>query len=113
MHHGNDIPPEIQALNDELMKKWQGVAKDMEGEIMQSEAERFSLGATGRFPEGKIADNDEGEIQFGVARYKGKILINFEKPVAYVGMNIQQAKALISTLRRSIKDIEREARQRT
>ena len=35
-----------------------------------SPVEKVRFGATGNFPEGKIADIDEGEIQFGVAHDK-------------------------------------------
>lgn len=54
------------------------------------------LGATGRFPEGKLGKHDEGEIAFAVAadpKHK-KVLIDFGKPVAFLGMNPEQAVAL-------------------
>lgn len=51
------------------------------------------LGATGRFPEGRLNEHDEGEIAFAVAADSGskKVLINFGKPVAFLGMNKAQA----------------------
>jgi hypothetical protein len=51
------------------------------------------LGATGRFPEGKLNEHDEGEIAFAVAadpEHK-KILIHFGTPVAFLGMTGEQA----------------------
>lgn len=54
------------------------------------------IGATGRFPEGKLGQHDEGEIAFAVAadpKHK-KVLIDFGKPVAFLGMNADQAIAL-------------------
>lgn len=51
------------------------------------------LGATGRYPEGKLSEHDEGEIAFAVAadpKLK-KVLIDFGKPVAFLGMNKTQA----------------------
>lgn len=54
------------------------------------------LGATGRYPEGKLSKHDEGEIAFAVAAdpKHGKVLIDFGKPVAFLGMNADQAIAL-------------------
>jgi hypothetical protein len=54
------------------------------------------LGATGRYPEGKLNEHDEGEIAFAVAadpKHK-KVLIDFGKPVAFLGMTGEQAKQL-------------------
>lgn len=51
------------------------------------------LGATGRYPEGKLGEHDEGEIAFAVAAdpKNKKVLIDFGKPVAFLGMNPKQA----------------------
>ena len=35
------------------------------------------LGPTGRFPDGKLTSNDEGEIAFAVGVLKGKVIVNF------------------------------------
>jgi len=49
------------------------------------------FGPTGKFPEGKITENDEGEIQYGITHYKGKVIINFGTPIASLGMTPEQA----------------------
>lgn len=49
------------------------------------------LGATGKFPEGKLTEEDEGEIQFGVTTKDEKVIIHFGKPIAWIGMTRQQA----------------------
>jgi hypothetical protein len=58
------------------------------------------LGATGHFPEGKYAVNDEGELSFAVAADKanGKVLINFGKPVQALGMSADDAIRLAELL---------------
>lgn len=76
MHHGSTPDPTI----DEALK----------------DAEK--LGATGLYPEGPLGELDEGEIRFGVAHHDGKILINFGKPVAWLGMSTDQAKDLARLL---------------
>lgn len=78
--------------------------------LIQQEAARLGLGPTGRYPEGKLTKNDEGEIKIGIVAYKGKVVINFGKPIVSLGMNVQQTRALISMLRRRIKEIQRASR---
>lgn len=78
MHHGDSLPQEVIK---ELFTK-------------------NKFGATGQFPEGKLNLDDEGEIIFGVARdpASGKIIINFNKPVAWIGMSVNQAIDLANCL---------------
>ena len=45
------------------------------------------LGATGKFPDGKLHPGDEGQLTFGVARdSKGLIHINFGKEISWLAM---------------------------
>jgi hypothetical protein len=57
------------------------------------------LGATGQFPEGKLADNDEGEIRVAIGQQNGKVVIDFGKPVAWIGFTPEQAEEIAVTLR--------------
>ena len=56
------------------------------------------FGATGRYPEGKLSDTDEGEIRFGVASYRGKVVIDFGKSVRSIGFTPAQAREIADTL---------------
>lgn len=49
------------------------------------------LGATGKFPEGQISPHDQGEIQIGIYRSQGKVIVNFGKEVKWFGLNAGQA----------------------
>lgn len=69
-HHSSDI------MNDSLMQQW---TKDL------------GLGATGKFPEGKLTEQDEGEIKIGVTSKDDKIIIAFGKKVNWVGLTKEQA----------------------
>lgn len=53
-----------------------------------------SLGATEKFPKGKLNKDDEGEIRFAiVADTKNKkVILNFDTPVAWLGFDPDQAK---------------------
>jgi len=50
------------------------------------------LGATGKFPDGKLTPNDEGELQLGLASDSaGRVHFNFGKPIAWFAMERGQA----------------------
>jgi hypothetical protein len=65
---------------------------DLEGEL-KGVAKLEGLGATGMFPKGKIDRLDEGQIKFALAAdHKTKtVLINFGKPVMWLGMTADEA----------------------
>ena len=80
MHHSSEVDPEIAERLNEGVK------------------EMFGLGPTGEFPEGKLTDQDEGEIKFAVGYTDGKVVIDFGGPVAWVGMSRDQAKELARSI---------------
>lgn len=55
-------------------------------------------GALGTFPHGQLHAADEGAIQFGVTHKDGKVVLDFGTPVAWVGMEPQQAADLASLM---------------
>ena len=69
-------------------------------ELIRAQALKDRLGATGNFPAGKIDKTDEGEIRFAIAAdpTTRKVIINFGKPVAWMGMEKDQAIAIGETL---------------
>lgn len=69
-------------------------------EILEQLKREPSFGATGKFPEGKLTPSDEGELQFGITNNNGQVIVNFGKPVAWLGMQPQQAVALADALMR-------------
>lgn len=85
-HHGKD------PLADEI-KRFLATAKKM-----QEEADKLNLGSTGKFPEGKLVEHDEGEIQIAITHYKGKVVINFGKPVSFIGFTPEQAANIAQTI---------------
>lgn len=50
------------------------------------------LGATGRYPLGKVSPDDEGELNIAVFLIKGQVRIEFGKPVAWISMPASRAK---------------------
>ena len=68
--------------------------------IMQALEEAKAFGATGKFPEGKLSKDDEGELQFGITNANGQVIINFGNPVAWLGMLPHQAITIADALTR-------------
>jgi hypothetical protein len=58
----------------------------------------LGLGATGRFPEGKLTKDDQGEIKIGITVKDDKIVIAFGKPVEWIGFTREQAIQIGETL---------------
>jgi hypothetical protein len=73
-------------------------------EILRKE---LGLGATGNFPDGKISEDDEGELKFAVLTRNNKILIVFGKPVGCVDLSKDTAKKLVKALMKKIVLCER------
>lgn len=106
-HHS--INPDIEMLT-ELKKQAQDADETMVKKMFAKFQERgeedtprdwepkAGVGPTGRFPEGKLTENDDGEIAFAVFRKDGKIIVDFGGPVSWFGMNPEQAKALAKIL---------------
>jgi hypothetical protein len=95
MHHSQTESP---ALSNEIKR------------IFEDAGAMTPVGATGRFPEGKLTPEDEGEIQFGIGKFRDeegrtKVAIEFGKPVHWVAMNAQQALDLAESLRKHAREI--------
>lgn len=90
MHHSEELP-------EDLRRKFESAGP---------------LGATGRFPEGKISPDDAGEIAVGILADSERRLIHFNfgnKPIAFMSMSPEQAleiaKALIKQARHLVPDL--------
>jgi len=71
-HHGDES--QIRRLQENLVRE-------------------MGLGPTGKFPNGKLNDDDEGEITVAIAadKAKGVVVIDFGKPTAWIGFTPDQA----------------------
>lgn len=56
------------------------------------------LGPTGDYPQGRLSDSDEGELQLGVRTEGSKVILAFGKSIAWVGMDALQARQLAAML---------------
>lgn len=58
------------------------------------------FGATGQFPRGKHAPDDEGELRVGVTHVGATIRVDFGKPVAWLAMSADEALVWAAAMRR-------------
>lgn len=66
------------------------------------------LGATGEYPEGRLHDDDQGELVFALGVRDGNVVINFGKEVSWLAMKPQVAADLAAAI---IKHARKAARQ--
>ena len=64
-------------------------------------------GAIGSYPEGHLTPTDEGAIQFAVGESNGKVVVDFGTPVQWLGMSVQQAADLASSLLKKAREVGR------
>lgn len=109
MHHGNDN----KAIR-EFMQRADEFADAQEKACELREEMRKSLGATGRHPQGRLVQDDEGEIRLAVGHANGKVVVEFGKPIAWIGFTPEQALDLAQSIRAhalNIRDRQRKAGQ--
>lgn len=98
-HHGND-DLDFKQFKEKVMKEGMLGTEDAKvaEEVIQKKFKELdklhsNLGATGKFPHGKLTRKDEGEIKFsvGLSMDKKRVVLNFGKAVRWVGMSRNQA----------------------
>lgn len=79
-HHSGDQDPKMKELFDKAF----GVDD--------------SLGPTGRHPAGKLTDSDAGETMMRIATIGERIIVDFAKPMAWLGLTVVEARGLADLL---------------
>lgn len=86
-HHAEDFDPEMKETMREFFKN-----DNSHEDLLKRFTERGEpLGATQMFPEGKLTEQDQGEIRMAVFHGNGKVVLDFGTQVTWVGMNPNQA----------------------
>lgn len=75
-------------------------------ETNNDKVDTSKIGATGEFPQGKLTQDDEGELRAGIAVYKDKIVINFGKPVTWLALDTVQALDLAKMLTEKATEVQ-------
>lgn len=100
-HHGNDESVFEQFKNmknmDDLFKGEKQTPEVMD-ENQPLTKDLSKLGATGEFPDGKIQENDEGQIRVAITQKDGRVVIDFGKQITWIGFTKEEAKGLAELL---------------
>jgi hypothetical protein len=62
-----------------------------------------TIGPTGDYPLGKLNASDEGGLSIALTREGNNIVINFNTPVAWLALPLQQAEVFARTILKRIK----------
>jgi hypothetical protein len=105
-HHSSEPSDALRALFAQVPQE--DFKEDFAATFARKEAEmreiKEQLGATGKFPLGKLTPEDEGEINIGITHTEpkggalGKVIIDFGKPTTWVGFTAKQAHEIAHTL---------------
>lgn len=84
-----------------------GLPKDFftKADAAKSELAQLLAGPTGKFPQGKLTENDEGELTIAIGHKDGKIVLDFGTPTAWVGFDADQADQIADALRAHAKQV--------
>lgn len=67
--------------------------------------DQVMAGATGRFPQGMLNADDEGELIIAVGLDQGKIIVHFGKEVAWFGLDADSAEAFANNILQKVATI--------
>ncbi len=70
--------------------------------------DHLGLGPTGKFPQGKMSDHDDGELKVAMAvdKKNNRIVIDFGTPITWVGLSAEDARMLAISLLLKVKEME-------
>lgn len=101
-HHG-DRPDKMSDTFRKLLDEKSADFLASERDALLKQHLNDNLGPTGKYPEGKISERDEGEIAFAVGVEQGKIALNFGKPIAFIAFTPEQAMEIARLIRNKAK----------
>ena len=98
-NHSSEIDEEMRKHQRQLIEEMGLLERELDIPL------KDGIGATGRFPQGKITRHDEGEIRFAIGSKDGKVIIDFGSQVTWVGMPPEQAIELGEILIKRAKEL--------
>lgn len=67
------------------------------------------IGPTGNYPEGKISNDDEGELRIAVHRTAKDVILSFGKSISWIGLPPGTARRLAKLLIKNANEVEGKA----
>jgi hypothetical protein len=100
-NHSNSNDP---AMSEHIKKQVEEFESKMDKKLAES-IER-NLGPTGKFPQGKLTNNDQGEIKIAIGRKDGVVVMDFGSPTAWIGFPPRDAREIAAVLIKHAEEIE-------
>ena len=63
------------------------------------------IGPTGEYPDGKLNENDKGELRIGMAVDGDVLIIDFGKSITWLGLDKSSLQSLIDILTEKLKEL--------
>ena len=103
-HHSDGQGPKV---TDETIEKFLLRGQDIKAGRTINPGRHTNLGPTGKFPHGKLTDDDAGQIQFSVGRKDDRVIMDFGTPVKWIGMTADDAREVGRALIKHAKKINK------
>jgi hypothetical protein len=93
-HHGEN--------SEALTKAMQLFSERMsQARAIQQDATSLGLGPTGKYPDGQLNEDDQGQIRIAIGQQNGKVVMSFGRPIAWIGFTKEEAKEIGTALIKS------------
>ena len=63
-----------------------------------------------KHPEGKLTQSDEGELEFKIAPFEGRVIMDWGKPVQWIGLAPSHARAIAAALIKNADEAEQQVK---
>jgi hypothetical protein len=90
-HHGQNP---FNEKHSELMRKLMSAERQSTGDPLRDMQRTLQ----GEFPDGRLNTNDEGALAVMIGHEKGKVVMQFPVPTAWIGFTPEQAMDIAQTL---------------
>jgi hypothetical protein len=64
-----------------------------------------------KYPEGKITGSDEGELEFKIAVFEERVIMDWGKPVKWIGLRPAEARAIAASLIKNAEEAEQQLKE--
>jgi hypothetical protein len=93
-HHGSDQHP-----NTDIFKRIFEADREQREDLLHEEMRK----SAGEYPDGRLNQDDEGQIPMEVGHHSGKVVVRFPKPITWIGLTgdgaMEMAQCLIEHAR--------------